>query len=145
MLVWLRGCTEALAPSSSYALALDSLLHGKRADERIHEQTQAIDDVHRSTQGVTNEEKQTEGKAIVAELARLKHELQHNRELEPLPQTGDDDIARYNQELEALDRPKWHDAPWLFAECYLFRCAASAWPKRKGQKAMQADTSPQAA
>ncbi|KAF2181883.1 DUF89-domain-containing protein [Zopfia rhizophila CBS 207.26] len=87
--------------------------------------TQAIDDVHRSTWATKDEEESKEGKWIVSELARLKYELQHNRELSPLPDEGESDIAGYNKELEALGRPKWHNVPWLYSECYLYRRISS--------------------
>jgi hypothetical protein len=84
--------------------------------------TQAIDDVHRSTHATTDEAKLGEGKWIVAELAKLKYELQHDRELTPLADDGGRDIAAYNAELAARGSPKWHSVAWLYAECYLYRC-----------------------
>lgn len=43
--------------------------------------TQAIDDVFRTTRDATDPEKIAEGKGIVEKLAKLKYELQHDREL----------------------------------------------------------------
>ncbi|KAF2258668.1 DUF89-domain-containing protein [Lojkania enalia] len=87
--------------------------------------TQGIDDVHRATWATKDEEAAKEGKWIVSELAKLKYELQHNRELTPLPDDGAADIAGYNKELEALGNPKWHSVPWLYSECYLYRRISS--------------------
>jgi hypothetical protein len=39
----------------------------------------------------------------------------------PLEEDGDEDIKAYNDELAKLGNPKWFEAPWLFAECYLYR------------------------
>ena len=61
----------------------------------------------------------------MSELARLKYELQHDRELTPIPDDGERDIADYNKELEALGAIKWHSVPWLYSECYLYRCVHS--------------------
>ena len=83
--------------------------------------TQAIDDVFRSTAEEKDEEKSTEGRQVVSELARLKYELQHNRELQPLPEDGEADVEGYNKELKTLTKPNWHSVPWLYAECYLYR------------------------
>ena len=83
--------------------------------------TQGIDDVHRSTHGATDDEVAKEGKWIVSELARLKYELQHDRELTPIPDDGEADVEAYNKELEALGPPKWHSVAWLYSECYLYR------------------------
>ncbi|MCJ1393439.1 hypothetical protein MMC18_006313 [Xylographa bjoerkii] len=83
--------------------------------------TGAIDDVHRAV-GVCNDEpKRTEGKSIVEGLAKLKYELQHDRQLTPLVNDGQPDFAAYNKELEALGPPTWFSAPWLYTECYLYR------------------------
>jgi hypothetical protein len=84
--------------------------------------TQAIDDVHRSTHAAADEAKLDEGKRIVAELAKLKYELQHDRELTPIADDGGRDVAAYNAELAARGSPKWHSVAWLYAECYLYRC-----------------------
>ncbi|KAI9924464.1 hypothetical protein ASPWEDRAFT_267451 [Aspergillus wentii DTO 134E9] len=83
--------------------------------------TGAIDDLHRTVGNVTDEEKAREGKGIIGDLAKLKYELQHNRQLTPLPDDGEPSIAEYNQELEQRGNPSWLDVPWLFAECYLYR------------------------
>ena len=42
--------------------------------------TSAVDDVHRSTELAPDSEK-AEGKAIIADIAKLKYELQHDRQL----------------------------------------------------------------
>lgn len=83
--------------------------------------TQGIDDVHRATYGITDSDALSEGKSIVAELAKLKYEVQHDRELTPIPDDGERDVAAYNEELAARGSPKWHSVPWLYAECYLYR------------------------
>ncbi|KAF8463693.1 hypothetical protein BDZ91DRAFT_731449 [Kalaharituber pfeilii] len=83
--------------------------------------TQAIDDIFRATRDASEPEKIAEGKKIVEQLAKLKYEVQHDRVLSPLPDDGEKDIEEYNDELEALNNPHWFNAPWLFAECYLYR------------------------
>ncbi|KAI1102546.1 DUF89-domain-containing protein [Jackrogersella minutella] len=83
--------------------------------------TQAIDDLYRSVSQCDNTEKRDEGKRIIEELARLKHELQHDRQLTPIRDDGGADIALYNRELEQLGTPSWFNIPWLFCECYLYR------------------------
>lgn len=83
--------------------------------------------MHRSIYATKDEEAQKEGKWIVSELARLKYELQHDRELTPIPDDGEKDVETYNKELEARGSPKWHSVPWLFSECYLYRCVYRSW------------------
>ncbi|KAI8940705.1 hypothetical protein NX059_001973 [Plenodomus lindquistii] len=93
--------------------------------------TQGIDDVHRATYGTTNDEALSEGKWIVAELAKLKYEVQHDRELTPIPDDGESDVAAYNEELAARGSSKWHNVPWLYAECYLYRRISSIFKQTK--------------
>ncbi|ORY71391.1 uncharacterized protein BCR38DRAFT_453940 [Pseudomassariella vexata] len=83
--------------------------------------TGAIDDTYRSVMSSNDTAKEEEGKKIVEELARLKYELQHDRQLTPLRDDGQPDITLYNQELEKLGTPTWFNLPWLFSECYLYR------------------------
>ncbi|KAK4040199.1 hypothetical protein C8A01DRAFT_46437 [Parachaetomium inaequale] len=83
--------------------------------------TQAIDDAYRSVGSCDDGAKMEEGKKIVAELAQLKYEVQHDRALTPIRDDGHPDVAGYNNELAQLGPITWHKAPWLFTECYLFR------------------------
>ncbi|KAL1984461.1 hypothetical protein VTN96DRAFT_9155 [Rasamsonia emersonii] len=83
--------------------------------------TGAIDDLHRTVGDVTDAEKRNEGKEIIEQLAKLKYEVQHNRQLTPLPDDGEPDIEGYNKELEQRGFPTWHNVPWLYSECYLYR------------------------
>ncbi|KAI8957286.1 DUF89-domain-containing protein [Daldinia sp. FL1419] len=83
--------------------------------------TQAIDDLYRSVLECEEPEKKDEGKKIIEELARLKYELQHDRQLTPIRDDGGADVAIYNRELEQLGTPSWFNIPWLFSECYLYR------------------------
>ncbi|KAK3359429.1 hypothetical protein B0T25DRAFT_98248 [Lasiosphaeria hispida] len=83
--------------------------------------TQAIDDAYRSVSASEDPEKHEEGKKIVAELANLKYEVQHDRALTPIRDDGYPDVAIYNKELEQLGNPTWLNVPWLYSECYLFR------------------------
>ena len=43
------------------------------------------------------------------------------RRYRPIRDDGHPDVAGYNKELEQLGKITWHNAPWLFTECYLFR------------------------
>ncbi|RMZ89519.1 hypothetical protein DV736_g3252, partial [Chaetothyriales sp. CBS 134916] len=96
--------------------------------------TGAIDDVHRSVSALllandttADESKISEGKSIISQLASLKYELQHNRQLEPLVDDGEADVRLYNEELKLRggEKVKWHDVEWLYAECYLYRRIAT--------------------
>ena len=99
--------------------------------------TNAIDDCARALYNVSpsaeNDRKIQEGKGIIRTLGELKYELQHNRELSPLPEDAGEDIRAYNEELAARGNPTWHNCQWLFAECYLYRriatifCQSTQW------------------
>ncbi|KAF6223695.1 hypothetical protein HO133_000538 [Letharia lupina] len=83
--------------------------------------TGAIDDIHRAIVASDDVPKRKEGKTILEALAKLKYEVQHDRQLTPLADDGKPDVSNYNKELESLGGPKWFSVPWLFAECYLYR------------------------
>ncbi|KAG1728237.1 DUF89 domain-containing protein [Suillus lakei] len=102
--------------------------------------TNIIDHVHRLLHDMTIEaqqvrdsdvskaeelsQKTTEGQEIISQISRLKYRMARDHELENIPQDGDILIAEYNAELESLkqtSRNTWFKAPWLYAECYLYR------------------------
>ncbi|KAL5606867.1 hypothetical protein BROUX41_003244 [Berkeleyomyces rouxiae] len=79
-------------------------------------------------------EKTDELAEIQSKIGILNTEVQRNKPMTPIEDDGFDDVALYNKEIEALKSEannadgkspelyaRWHDAPWLFTECYLFR------------------------
>ncbi|KAL7423380.1 Hairy/enhancer-of-split with YRPW motif protein 2 [Cryptotrichosporon argae] len=78
--------------------------------------------LHSSTEPIAAA-KIDEGKAIIAKLSQLKHQMGRNGVLEPIERDGGGNIACYNDELARYpeeDR-RWFTMNWLFAECYLYR------------------------
>ncbi|KAG8215249.1 hypothetical protein J3R82DRAFT_8802 [Butyriboletus roseoflavus] len=72
------------------------------------------------------DEKVEEGKDIISKASRLKYRMARDQELEQIPSDGDihRDVDVYNAELARLattHQNTWFTAPWLFAECYLYR------------------------
>ncbi|KAF7373390.1 DUF89 domain-containing protein [Mycena sanguinolenta] len=71
-----------------------------------------------------------EAKGIIekaSEISRLKYEMGRNYIMEPIPADGESN-EMYNSELERLAadaKNTWFTAPWLFAECYLYRLLRS--------------------
>ncbi|BGP27397.1 duf89 domain protein [Rhodotorula toruloides] len=86
-----------------------------------------LNKINGTLSGSTDDEqaKLAEGKQLINEISGLIYEMRHDRELSPLPPTGlPDDTAAYNDELAQLaerGQNNWFSAPWLFAECYLYR------------------------
>ncbi|EKM52419.1 uncharacterized protein PHACADRAFT_260786 [Phanerochaete carnosa HHB-10118-sp] len=74
------------------------------------------------------EEKIKEGKSIIEKVGKLKYDMARDRALELIPHDGEAYIEEYNVELDKLAQNKrntWFTAPWLFAECYLYRLLRS--------------------
>jgi len=70
------------------------------------------------------EDKISEGKTIIEEISRLKYQMGHDRPLESIPHDREPLVETYNKELDRLVElgcATWFTAPWLFAECYLYR------------------------
>ncbi|KAJ7656673.1 DUF89 domain-containing protein [Mycena rosella] len=68
-----------------------------------------------------------EAKGIIGQISKLKYEMGRNYIIQPIPSDGEP-ADMYNSELERLaadDKNKWFTAPWLFAECYLYRLLRS--------------------
>ncbi|KAI6113627.1 DUF89 domain-containing protein [Pisolithus croceorrhizus] len=65
-----------------------------------------------------------EGKGIIAKASHLKYRMARDQELEMIPDDGEFYVHEYNSELEKLSqfgKNTWFTAPWLYAECYLYR------------------------
>lgn len=61
------------------------------------------------------------GEIIIQSLEELKAALANDAHLDPLAPDGGLDIDSYNQELCSMGQLSWLAAPWLFAECYIYR------------------------
>ncbi|KAF9480662.1 DUF89 domain-containing protein [Pholiota conissans] len=69
-----------------------------------------------------------EGTGIIEKVSKLKYEMARDRPLERIPDDGGLSISLYNAELATLEESKrhtWFTAPWLYAECYLYRLLQS--------------------
>ncbi|KAI9459850.1 DUF89 domain-containing protein [Lactarius psammicola] len=94
--------------------------------------TSVIDSVYSANHELTNlpdeAAKLEEGKALIAMISRLKYGMGRDRALEPIPADGEALIEEYNAELVRLEecgQNTWFTAPWLYAECYLYRLVRS--------------------
>ncbi|KAG8936124.1 hypothetical protein FRC02_004442 [Tulasnella sp. 418] len=70
------------------------------------------------------QEKVTEGKNIIEIASKLKYDMARDKPLLPIPDDLGAHIQLYNEELNTLaekGKNTWFTAPWLFAECYLYR------------------------
>ncbi|TCD59952.1 hypothetical protein EIP91_011016 [Steccherinum ochraceum] len=69
-----------------------------------------------------------EGQGVIGKISKLKEDMGTNKPLLEIPNDGEAMTNVYNEELEKLrteNKDKWFTAPWLFAECYLYRLIRS--------------------
>ncbi|KAG8903475.1 hypothetical protein FRC01_009185, partial [Tulasnella sp. 417] len=105
--------------------------------------TNLIDCVYKANHDLTTtsatddlvKKKIEEGKAIIEKASKLKYNMARDKALtlspivpfgfrNPIPDDGGPHVERYNTELERLStngKGTWFTAPWLYAECYLYR------------------------
>ncbi|KAL2192543.1 hypothetical protein P885DRAFT_9756, partial [Corynascus similis CBS 632.67] len=81
-----------------------------------------IDDLEESLGPPDFPDQIEEGRRIQATLRIIKSEILQNKPLHPLISDSRSDIQSYNAQLESFGNITWHNCPWLFAECYLYRC-----------------------
>ncbi|KAB5536269.1 hypothetical protein GE09DRAFT_1006503, partial [Coniochaeta sp. 2T2.1] len=81
-----------------------------------------VDDVEESLGQFDNPAQIEEGRRIQATLRIIKNEIMQDKPLHPLISDGRPDIESYNTQMESFGNITWHNCPWLFAECYLYRC-----------------------
>ncbi|KAH9948501.1 DUF89 domain-containing protein [Amylocystis lapponica] len=87
-----------------------------------------------SEEVVLEKERITEGKGIIEAISKLKYEMGRDRPLEPIPDDGEALVETYNTELARLaeqGKGSWFTAPWLYAECYLYRLIRSYFVRTK--------------
>lgn len=102
-----------------------------------------VDDVQQSINESPDEEHSKEGGEILSALQQLKAEMLRNAPLvyvstssktvvdvmrltgdpvsSPLLTDGPADLPAYNNTLKSFGEISWHNCPWLFAECYIYR------------------------
>ncbi|TRM60293.1 hypothetical protein BD626DRAFT_407754, partial [Schizophyllum amplum] len=71
-----------------------------------------------------NADKIAQGRSIIEQISKLKYEMARDKELQTLYDDGEPHVELYNSQLEELKKEgknTWYTAPWLFAECYLYR------------------------
>ncbi|EPQ55777.1 DUF89-domain-containing protein [Gloeophyllum trabeum ATCC 11539] len=69
-----------------------------------------------------------EAKAIIGKISALKYHMARDHQLERIPDDGEPHVEAYNSGLDDLakqGKDTWFTAPWLFAECYLYRLLRS--------------------
>ncbi|KAL2755988.1 hypothetical protein ACRALDRAFT_1050734 [Sodiomyces alcalophilus JCM 7366] len=80
-----------------------------------------IDDVQQTIDDDSDTRNAKEGLDIIQELQALKENIEGDAALPALPEDGSSDIMGYNAQLASFGPMSWHNCPWLFAECYLYR------------------------
>ncbi|EJU00627.1 DUF89-domain-containing protein [Dacryopinax primogenitus] len=88
--------------------------------------TQVIDAIYRACDSGTyaTPEAEEEGKELIRKVGKLKYNISRNAIMEPIEDDGGANIELYNSMLSFLELQQqnmWFTAPWLYAECYLYR------------------------
>ncbi|KAG7293622.1 hypothetical protein NEMBOFW57_003676 [Staphylotrichum longicolle] len=112
-----------------------------------------IDDVEATFEQSDIPEQIEEGRRIQATLRIMKSEIMQDKPLQcvtfqtlatflemadvdpmslsPLSSDGRPDIQSYNAQLAAFGKITWQNCPWLFAECYLYRCVQTLFARSR--------------
>ncbi|KAH6697292.1 DUF89 domain protein [Plectosphaerella plurivora] len=81
-----------------------------------------IDDVEQTVKELPSNGKRSQhGLQIRDMLKQLKSHIEHDKPLLPLFCHGSTEISEYNLKLASFGSCSWHNCPWLFGECYLYR------------------------
>ncbi|KAK8074315.1 hypothetical protein PG994_005214 [Apiospora phragmitis] len=92
------------------------------SDSDLIDLTGVIEDLTQAVfQHVHVQAKVDEDCALIASLQSLKNDIIAGAELCTLADDGSAEIISYNEELVASGQQTWHNSPWLFCECYLFK------------------------
>lgn len=72
-----------------------------------------------------------DGQAVVNDMKGLLDGLEAGTGLEPIPDDRGGDVADFNAELELLGPITWHNSPWLYNECYMYRYVQTCFSRRQ--------------
>ncbi|KAJ3842479.1 DUF89 domain-containing protein [Lentinula raphanica] len=106
--------------------AIVDQLHRENHD--LHSTLGSLEEGTRTEDNARIEAKIVEGKGIIEKVGKLKYEMARDYVMEPIPMDGEAHVDLYNSELEKLaqdSKNTWFKAPWLYAECYLYRLLRS--------------------
>lgn len=80
-----------------------------------------VEDVGESLESpLASNERQQEAKTIRSALEAIRKEIHNDADLTSITDKSLD-VQWFNRQLELRPKLSWQDAPWLFAECYLYR------------------------
>jgi len=102
-----------------------------RSNHELFLQLQRESDTQGSADIIT---KISEGKSVIEKISRLKYQMGRDHMLEPIVVDDQAHVETYNSELARLaqsGKNTWFTAPWLFAECYLYRLVRSYFSQTK--------------
>ena len=85
--------------------------------------TQVIDGLYSASYTLGASDASDEAKRIIERIAALKHDMGRDRPLQPI-NAQDPDTSLFDKTI-AHNNWSWFSAPWLFAECYLYRLLRS--------------------
>ncbi|KAJ3781064.1 DUF89 domain-containing protein [Lentinula aff. detonsa] len=103
-------------------------IHRENHDLHLRPLIGDSESAHSEEESFRVDAKITEGKAIIEKVGKLKYEMARDHVMEPIPMDGEPHVDFYNSELENLakaSKDTWFKAPWLYAECYLYRLLRS--------------------
>ncbi|KZO91817.1 DUF89 domain-containing protein [Calocera viscosa TUFC12733] len=88
--------------------------------------TQVIDAIYRASDAgqYAQPEAEQEGIELIKRIGQLKYGISRNVVMEPIQDDGGSNIELFNSMLSYLEMQHentWFTAPWLYAECYLYR------------------------
>lgn len=92
----------------------------------------AIDDVlETNSQPNRGDTEIEDGRRVASDLENLLSDMQNDTLIRPLSEDGAADIQTFNDELGELGSMTWHNSPWLFTECYLYRQVQTCFSRRQ--------------
>ncbi|EPS95492.1 hypothetical protein FOMPIDRAFT_1132343 [Fomitopsis schrenkii] len=105
---------------------------------RVNHQLCVAQSEEHTDESVLAAAKVEEGKGLIEQISKLKYDMGRDRPLERIPDDGEALVQIFNTELARLTeqgKGTWFTAPWLYAECYLYRLLRSYFTQTKHWKA----------